>query len=104
MRNIAIGFIVISTFLTVGLTVLYFRSGMCTRTEGFADQTMKERIDKATGSANNILLDVIQKAKRVSNYVSNPLHWKERLSLATMSPIELARKHLVETMGNKPKV
>ena len=102
MRIIAIGFLVVSTFLTIALVFLYFRKGMCMR-EGFANSTAKERVQKASASASNILIDVIQKAKRVSNYVTNPLDWKERLSLATMSPIELARKHLVETMGNKPK-
>lgn len=103
MRGIAIGFIVITTFLTVVLVVLYFRGGTCARKlEGFADSKIsaKERVQKASASASNILLDVIKKAKRVSSYVTNPLDWKERITLATMTPIELARKHL----ANKPKV
>jgi hypothetical protein len=101
----AVAFLFISTILTSMLVAYYFRHGTCRR-EGFVDSAGAEkraRIKQASASANNILIDVIQKAKRVSTYVTNPLAWKERLTLATMTPIELARKHLLET-GNKPKV
>jgi hypothetical protein len=107
MHKIALGFIVLTTFLTIGIAVLYLRKGTCSKgrsLEGFASAKLsaKERIEKASSSASNILIDVIQQAKRVSTYVTNPVAWKERIALATMSPMELARKHLSET--NKPKV
>jgi hypothetical protein len=56
--------------------------------------TAKERITKASTQANNILLDILATAKRASMHVTDPKIWSERIAMATMNPVELARKSL----------
>jgi hypothetical protein len=111
MRLFAIGFLVLSTFLTIGLAFYYLRHGTCKKPatatvpiEGFAERTAKQRIDKASSEASNVLLDVIAKAKRASAHVTDPKIWAERIMFATMSPVELARKHLKAQQEAKKQV
>ncbi len=111
MRTFAIGFLVFSTFLTIAVAVYYLRYGKCskptTSVEGFAEEakggklTAKQRIEKASSQATNVLLDVIAKAKKASAHVTDPAIWKERLTFATMSPVELARNHLKSQQATK---
>lgn len=114
MRLFAIGFLVLSTFLTIGIVVYYMRYGTCTKPsapiEGFAEEagtrklTAKQRLDKASSQASNVLLDVIAKAKRTSAHVTDPKIWAERIMFATMSPLELARRHLKAEQEAKKQV
>ena len=117
MRLFAIGFLVFSTLLTIAVAVYYMRYGTCKKPaattipiEGFAEETgtrkltAKQRIDNASSQASNVLLDVIATAKRTSAHVTNPKIWAERIMFATMSPIELARKHLKAEQEAKKQV
>jgi len=103
MQQIAIGFLLLSTILTIIAVVYYFRYGKCGKSvEGFVDdveddetpRSAKQRIQKANKNANNVLLNVIAVAKRASAHVTDPKIWSERLHMATMSPVDLARNYL----------
>ncbi len=109
MRLFAIGFLIFSTLLTIAVAVYYLRYGTCKKpsaVEGFAEETSgkltaKQRIEKASADASNVLLDVIATAKKASAHVTNPKIWAERIMMATMSPVELARRHLKSEQASK---
>ena len=104
MHGLAFIFLVLSTFLTIGLVFYYLRFGKCTKSsEGFADAITKspkmgakQRIDKASADVSNVLVDLMSNVKRISGYLTDRNVWSERLQMATMNPTELARKHLRE--------
>lgn len=59
--------------------------------EGFQAAAASTSTDPTT---TNLLLDYVDKLKRVSRHVSNPSTWVERVRLARLTPAQLARQHL----------
>jgi hypothetical protein len=78
----AISFI---AFLFIGYC-LYYHSY-----EGFEDS--KPSFSPQVASYE-LLKNVMGPIRRLSSIVLNPTNWKDRISMATMSPTELARMHL----------
>ena len=74
--------IILITLLLVFLYILYINYR--TTIEGFLE----------TPKIDNALLNVMAKLKRVSGYLSDPKSWIERITLANMSSVELARHYI----------
>jgi len=68
--------------------------------EGFeaSDDTKKET---AQDAVNNVLLRAVEQMKTVSAHILNPKNWSERLELATLSPVELARRYIISQDKNR---
>jgi hypothetical protein len=81
--------LVVTTFLTLVGIYMYLKP----RIEGFKD-TAEEKRKKIATTVDNALLQVLDKAKRVSLYLKDSGLWKERIGLAKMSYMELARSQL----------
>jgi hypothetical protein len=79
MKSIVL--IVITLLFLVSLYILIKHRGTI---EGFLD---KPEID-------NTLFNVISKLKHVAGYLTDPKSWIERISLANMTPVELARHYI----------
>ncbi len=79
----------VTTLLTLIGLYMYIKP----RVEGFKD-TAEETRQKIATQVDNALLQVLDKAKHVSTYLSNSGLWKERIELAKMSYMELARSQL----------
>jgi hypothetical protein len=45
-------------------------------------------------SAENVLVSLVNKLKRISTSMSNPAEWIERIELSNLSATDLARRHL----------
>jgi hypothetical protein len=60
--------------------------------EGFEDSGQKS----ANGDvlSYQLLTSVMGPIRRLSSIILNPTNWKERISMASMTPTELARMHL----------
>jgi hypothetical protein len=88
-------FVVISTLLTVVAVWCFFRYGTCMprrRIEGF--KSTQDKLDHATKQVDNALLNVMSQVKRVNTMLMDTSMWKERIEMATMSPMDLARKYI----------
>lgn len=83
---VALGF---TTFLTLIGVYMWITP----RIEGFKDKAEETRHQLAA-RVDNALLEVLDKAKHVSSYLTNSGLWKERIELAKMSYMELARSQL----------
>lgn len=81
--------LVITTLLTIVGLYFYIKP----RVEGFKD-TAEEKRKELAKRVDNVLVDVLDKAKHVSSYLTNSNVWKERIELAKMSYMELARSQL----------
>jgi hypothetical protein len=81
--------LVITTLLTIFGVYVYIKP----RVEGFKDNAEETRKEIAK-RVDNVLVDVLDKAKHVSSYLTNSGVWKERIELAKMSYMELARSQL----------
>ena len=81
--------LVITTLLTIVGIYMYIKP----RVEGFKDSAEEAR-QKIAAQVDNTLLQVLDKAKHVSSYLTNTGLWKERIQLAKMSYMELARSQL----------
>ena len=81
--------LVITTLLTIIGIYMYIKP----RVEGFKDSAEEAR-QKIAAQVDNTLLQVLDKAKHVSSYLTNTGLWKERIQLAKMSYMELARSQL----------
>jgi hypothetical protein len=81
--------LVITTLLTIVGVYMYIKP----RVEGFKDAAEETR-QKLAAQVDNALLEVLDKAKHVSSYLTNSGLWKERVELAKMSYMELARSQL----------
>jgi hypothetical protein len=81
--------LVITTLLTIFGIYVYIKP----RVEGFKD-TAEEKRKELAKRVDNVLVDVLDKAKHVSSYLTNSGVWKERIELAKMSYMELARSQL----------
>lgn len=81
--------LVATTLLTIVGLYIYIKP----RIEGFKD-TAEDKRKEIAARVDNILLEVLDKAKHVSSYLSNSGLWKERIGLAKMSYMELARSQL----------
>jgi hypothetical protein len=88
----------VTTFATLIGIYLYLKP----RVEGFKNKAEEKR-QELTHRIDNLLVNVIDKAKHVSSYLSNTGLWKERIGLAKMSYMELARSQLKSTVNNEPK-
>lgn len=86
----------VTTLLTILGIYLYVKP----RVEGFKTKAEETR-QELTNRIDNILVDVLDKAKRVSSYATNTGLWKERIGLAKMSYMELARSHLKSAATQK---
>jgi hypothetical protein len=83
----------VALVITTLLTLLGIYMYMKPRIEGFKD-TAEEKRKEIAARVDNALLEVLNKAKHVSSYLSNTGLWKERIGLAKMSYMELARSQL----------
>lgn len=81
--------LVISTLLTLVGLYMYIKP----RIEGFKD-TAEEKRKEVAARVDNVLVDVLDKAKHMSSYLTDSGLWKERIGLAKMSYMELARSQL----------
>ena len=81
--------LVISTLLTIIGLYMYIKP----RIEGFKD-TAEEKRKEVAARVDNVLVDVLDKAKHMSSYLTDSGLWKERIGLAKMSYMELARSQL----------
>jgi hypothetical protein len=81
--------LVVTTFLTLIGIYMYVKP----RIEGFKD-TAEEKRKEMAARIDNVLVEVLDKAKHVSSYLTNTGLWKERIGLAKMSYMELARSQL----------
>lgn len=81
--------LVVTTLLTLVGVYMYIKP----RIEGFKDSAEEKRKEIAA-RVDNVLLEVLNKAKHVSSYLTNSGLWKERVGLAKMSYMELARSQL----------
>lgn len=88
--------LVVTTFLTLLGLYLYLKP----RVEGFKNKAEEKRQEIAH-RIDNILVDVLDKAKHMSSYLTNSGLWKERIELAKMSYMELARSHLKSQSNQK---
>ena len=79
MKSIVL--IVITVLFLVSLYIVLKHRGTI---EGFLD----------TPQVDNALLNIISKLKHMPGYLADPKSWIERISLANMSPVELARYHI----------
>ena len=57
--------------------------------EGFSDSDSDSVPD-----TSNALVSLVSQLKRISGYVTDRNVWSERLEMYSMSPVELARRHL----------
>lgn len=85
--------LLVALLVTTGLTILGIYMYIKPRVEGFKDKAEETR-QQIAARVDNVLLDVLDKAKHVSSYLSNTGLWKDRLNLAKMSYMELARSQL----------
>jgi len=82
-------FLFLFLFLSLSLSLsLSLRLKGRKSTEGFAEEKEKEK-EKA-----NPLLSLVAQLKRMSTTLVDPAMWADRLEMSTMSPVELARRHL----------
>jgi hypothetical protein len=81
--------LVITTLLTLVGLYMYIKP----RIEGFKD-TAEEKRKEVAARVDNVLVDVIEKAKHMSSYLADSGLWKERIGLAKMTYMELARSQL----------
>jgi hypothetical protein len=79
----------ITTFLTLFGVYMFLKP----RVEGFKDKAEETR-QQIAARVDNVLLDVLKKAKHMSSYLTDTGLWKERIGLAKMSYMELARSQL----------
>ncbi len=77
--------------LALFLSLLYFRSKT---TEGFADPVEAKKSFNPELASYQLLTSVMGPLRRISKVVLNPANWKERITMATMSPTDLARMYL----------
>ena len=56
------------------------------REEGFAEEEKEKEI--------NPLISLVAQLKRMSTKLVDPAMWVDRLEMSTMTPVELARRHL----------
>jgi hypothetical protein len=97
MHNLAIGFVILSTLLTIVMMYSLIRYGKCGSNkieEGFS--TTKGKLKKAKKETGNALLNVIAQAKKVSSYALDRSIWSDRLNMIHLSPMDLARKYINE--------
>jgi hypothetical protein len=95
-----IGFMVVSLLLTIVIAVMYVRRGWCARSqrEGFESGTEAATASAEQGKAGLAsLTDSLFKTIEFVNKYQKSFGEEfknERISLAKMSPVELARLHL----------
>jgi hypothetical protein len=89
MKGIAILLFGLSTLLTIVLALWFFRTQM-KRHEGFQDGGTQP-----PPQAN--ISQIMATIRRLASSLSNLGTWKERIALAKMTPVELARMHLKST-------
>ena len=88
MKGIAILLFGLSTLLTIVLALWFFRTQM-KRHEGFQDG--------GTQPPQANISQIMATIRRLASSLSNLGTWKERIALAKMTPVELARMHLKST-------
>lgn len=105
MNYILLGCIFVSILLTIFLILSYTR-GACSfcsaSSVGVALQAHKGHKDRAYGiegfstqnTTTNALLNLMSQLKRVTGTLTNVDMWKDRIEMASMSPVELARRYL----------
>lgn len=85
--------LLVALLVTTCLTLIGIYMYLKPRVEGFKDKAEETR-QQIAARVDNVLLDVLDKAKHVSSYLSNTGLWKDRVNLAKMSYMELARSQL----------
>lgn len=62
--------------------------------EGFTDSNKKSPSPNPDVISYKLITSVMQPIRRLSSIILNPTNWKERISMASMTPTELARMYL----------
>ena len=97
IEKFALGFLMFSMLLTIVFYVAWIRWGICPvgkqqqHVEGFA---ASKAAQEPQTEVNNALLAVMAKLKKMTGYLMDPALWKERIAMAKMTPMELARLQL----------
>jgi hypothetical protein len=97
-KQVYIGFMVVSLLLTIVLAVMFMRRGWCGRREGFesgpdAATAAVEKGKEGIAILTNSLYKTIGFVDMFKKHYGNDFK-KERMEMALMSPVELARMHL----------
>ena len=97
-KHAYIGFMVVSLLLTIVLAIMFMRRGWCGRREGFesgpeAATAAVEKGKEGLAILTNSIYKTIGFIDMFKNQYGNDFK-KERMEMAMMSPVELARKHL----------
>lgn len=64
-----------------------------TSIEGFTDKIKKGSTSPELATYE-LITSVIKPIRRLTSIVLNPSEWKDRVNMATMSPVQLARMYL----------
>lgn len=75
------------------ITIFLYRMYIIHNTEGFTDSNKKATLNPDAVSYQ-LLTTVMAPIRRLSTIILNPANWAERISMASMTPTELARMHL----------
>jgi len=95
MKGVLLVVLIVSTLLTIAAVVYAFHCGC--GVEGFeGGSNVRQTLEKAKAQSGNALLALMGKLKRMNGFLANPKNWKERIEMFSMTPMDLARKHLQE--------
>lgn len=91
-------------YIVIGLLVLLGFVLFRRRIEGFTEQRNEvgKGINKGKEQVENALVSLMTIMKRMTRNLADPVMLKERLEMFSMSPIELARRHLQRTEQTNP--
>jgi hypothetical protein len=99
MKTIDIILILIFFAVITALAMKVFMWLNKSHKEGF--EASNETKETAQDAVNNVLLRAVEQMKTVSAHILNPKNWSERLELATLSPVELARRYIISQDKNR---
>ena len=85
--------VVVSTLISTIIILYFVRRWVASRpVEGFAEDEDDDSPDQESNP--NVLISLVGRLKRMSGFLMTSSNWVDRIQMAGLSPVELARRHI----------
>ena len=87
--------VVVSTLISTIIILYFVRRWVASRpVEGFAEDDDEGNDTPNEESNPNVLISLVGRLKRMSGFLVTSSNWVDRIQMAGLSPVELARRHI----------
>jgi len=97
MKTVLLIGVVVSTLISTILVIYLVRRWIASRpVEGFTEDDDNDDNDDTPDEESNpnVLISLVGRLKRMSGFLMNGSNWVDRIQMAGLSPVELARRHI----------